>query len=87
MVIDILFNNAGMRGHPMEQKTTADPCEDCKRLRHAGRSTRPHANLERLSFRSVSSPLGAADEAEYRCRVCGKTWLHETGSMGMGWVD
>ena len=30
--------------------------------------------------------MGVADEAYYRCKVCGHEWLHETGSCGMGWV-
>jgi hypothetical protein len=30
--------------------------------------------------------MGPADEAYYRCKVCGHEWLHETGSCGMGWV-
>ncbi len=34
----------------------------------------------------ISSMMGAADEAYYRCKVCGHEWLHETGSCGMGWV-
>lgn len=29
--------------------------------------------------------MGAADEAYYRCKVCGHEWLHETGSCGMGY--
>jgi rubrerythrin len=68
------------------EKPTAEWCEDCQRLRGARRSTRPHKNLESLQSQNVSSPMGAADENHYRCRVCGKTWLHETGSMGFGWV-
>lgn len=35
---------------------------------------------------ALSSMMGAADEAYYRCKVCGHEWLHETGSCGMGWV-
>ena len=65
----------------------SQPCEDCQRLRGAGRSTPPHANLERVSFQAVSSAMGPADEHRYRCRVCNKTWLRETGSMGFGWIE
>lgn len=61
-------------------------CVDCKGLVGAGRSIRPHANLELTSSRACSSMMGAADEDYYRCKVCGATWLHETGSCGMGWV-
>lgn len=34
----------------------------------------------------VEGSGGPADEAYYRCKVCGHEWLHETGSCGMGWV-
>ena len=64
----------------------APMCDDCKDLIGASRSTKPHANLEYKDGRKVSSMMGAADEAYYRCKVCGHEWLHETGSCGMGWV-
>jgi hypothetical protein len=61
-------------------------CADCKKLVRAGRSTKPHSNLECTEFKAVSSMLGPADETYYKCRACGHEWLHETGSQGMGWV-
>ena len=67
-------------------KTPPAMCADCDALVGASRSTRPHANLEHQDSRKVSSMMGDADEAYYRCKVCGHEWLHETGSCGMGWV-
>ena len=61
-------------------------CDDCKALIGASRSAEPHANLKYKDGRKVLSMMGAADEAYYRCKVCGHEWLHETGSCGMGWV-
>ena len=51
-------------------------CDDCKALIGASRSTKPHANLEYKDGRKVLSMMGAADEAYYRCKVCGHEWLH-----------
>jgi len=53
----------------------APMCDDCKALVGASRSTKPHENLEYKNGRQVSSMMGAADEAYYRCRVCGHEWL------------
>lgn len=61
-------------------------CDDCKKLVGAGRSSKPHANLVYVGGKNVSSIMGASDEANYYCKVCGFNWLHETGSCGMGWV-
>lgn len=68
------------------QTNSQQMCSDCKSLIGASRSTKPHANLEFTDSKKVSSMMGAADEAYYRCKVCGHEWLHETGSCGMGWV-
>ena len=67
-------------------KTPPAMCADCDALVGASRSTKPHASLGHPDSRKVSSMMGAADEAYYRCKVCGHEWLHETGSCGMGWV-
>lgn len=67
-------------------KTPPAMCADCDALVGASRSTRPHANLEHRDSLRGSSMMGPADEAYYRCKVCGHEWLHETGSCGMGWV-
>lgn len=67
-------------------KTPTPMCADCNALVGASRSTKPHANLQYKDGRKVSSMMGPADEAYYRCKVCGHEWLHETGSCGMGWV-
>lgn len=69
-----------------DTRPPAPMCADCSALVGASRSTKPHANLEYKDGRRVSSMMGAADEAYYRCKVCGQEWLHETGSCGMGWV-
>ena len=63
----------------------APMCDDCKGLDWRVENE-AHANLEYKDGRKVSSMMGAADEAYYRCKVCGHEWLHETGSCGMGWV-
>ncbi len=61
-------------------------CDDCQRLVGAGRRTGPHSKLVFTDGKKVSSMMGAADEAYFRCKTCGQEWLHETGSCGMGWV-
>jgi hypothetical protein len=61
-------------------------CEECRKQVGAGRGAVPHARLVLTSERRVSSIMGAADEAYYRCTSCGHQWLHETGSCGLGWV-
>lgn len=65
-------------------------CEDCQNLAdNSNRHTRPHKNLRvdpSKESRRVKSAMGSADEAYYICRDCGTNWLHETGTMGMGWV-
>lgn len=71
----------------MTDIAAAEECLDCQALKGGGRSTPPHPNLRRERHISVSSPMGPADEDHYSCRVCGKTWLHETGSMGFGWIE
>ncbi len=65
---------------------SASMCADCKALVGASRSKKSHANLEYKDGKQFSSMMGPADEAYYRCKVCGHEWLHETGSCGMGWV-
>ena len=69
-----------------DTRPPAPMCADCSALVGASRSTKPHANLEYKDGRRVSSMMGAADEAYYRCKVCGHEWLHETGSCGMGCI-
>lgn len=61
-------------------------CASCQSLVGAGRGVAPHPDLIQTKFVPVSSMQGRADEAYYRCGVCGHEWLHETGSCGMGWV-
>ncbi len=56
------------------------------KLKTAGRDTPPHPHLVPLHSRQVGSILGSADEANYLCNFCGHKWMHETGSMGYGWV-
>lgn len=68
-------------------KTNSTLCDDCKGLIGASRHTRPHANLSHVEFKAVGSMFGSVDETYYKCRVCGKEWLHETGSYGQGWVE
>lgn len=69
-----------------EPRKTVVLCEECEKLVGASRGTKPHKNLDYVDGRNVSSMMGPADEAYYRCRECGHEWLHETGSYGMGWV-
>jgi hypothetical protein len=67
-------------------KDKIELCEDCKELKEdGGRHTPPHKNLretERVEFKSM---FGDVPETYYICTVCGKKWLHETGSYGAGW--
>ena len=62
-------------------------CPDCARQRGKDRYQRGHANLTSTGHREMRSMMGAVDEADYLCRVCGTEWIKETGSHGMGWVD
>lgn len=66
-------------------------CDDCWRLVDTGtkgRNVPPHARLERVGeFRRFGGSGMVADEQDYRCTACGKEWMHETGSSGMGWVE
>lgn len=64
----------------------ASMCSDCRKLVHAGRYDKPHAQLVAVESRQFSSMLGPADETDYRCTTCGHEWLHETGSQGFGWI-
>lgn len=61
-------------------------CEDCKNLVGKQRYTPPHGNLVRSSFKEVKSMFGNVDEHYYVCNTCSKTWLHETGTYGEGWI-
>lgn len=71
----------------MSNPNTPTPmCDDGSALVGASRSIKPHVNLQYEDGRTASSMMGPADEAYYRCKVCGHEWLHETGSCGMGWV-
>lgn len=71
----------------MDQPHAAEMCDDCRGQRAKGRYGKPHANLVSSGDgRECRSIMGAADEAYYKCQVCGHEWLHETGSCGMGWV-
>lgn len=56
-------------------------CADCNALVGASRSAKPHANLQYKDGRNVSSMMGPADEAYYRCKVCGHEWLHSCVSF------
>jgi len=60
-------------------------CENCKGLIGGGQYTQPHQNLIRTDFKPVQSMFGNVDEYYYKCSVCGKEWLHETGNYGQGW--
>lgn len=71
----------------MTDVKTTQACSDCQALKGAGRSIQPHLNLHRVSCNPIGSPMGPSDEDHYSCRICSKTWLHETGSMGFGWVE
>lgn len=67
--------------------TNSAPCSDCVAQKAKNRHAPPHANLVQTSpTRQFSSSMGAADETDYKCRVCGTEWLHETGSCGLGWL-
>lgn len=61
-------------------------CVDCKELIGKGRYTPPHKNLVQTNFKEVKSQFGNVDEYYYKCNACPKTWLHETGSYGEGWI-
>lgn len=61
-------------------------CDECRKLVGAGRTTKPHANLTLKEAKPFSSMLGPADETYYICQTCGREWLYETGSYGVGWV-
>lgn len=63
-----------------------DLCLDCQELIGKGRHTPPHTNLIQTNFKEVKSQFGNVDEYYYKCTVCPKTWLHETGSYGEGWI-
>jgi len=69
----------------MSENKNAELCEDCQHLVGASGYVKPHPKLEYLSGERMSSPMGSADESYYRCRACGREWLRETGSCGMGW--
>jgi len=60
-------------------------CLECKSL--VGRRVQPHSFLKLTDSRRVSSAMGPADEAYYKCSQCGRQWLHETGSCGFGWIE
>lgn len=61
-------------------------CADCKELIGKQRHTPPHANLVKTGFKEVPSMFGNVDEHYYKCKVCSKTWMRETGSYGEGWL-
>lgn len=67
-----------------------DLCVECLKLKEAGRRTPPPQNLSptpgKVSKR-ISFAMGSADEEYYICQTCGHLWLHETGNMGMGWIE
>jgi hypothetical protein len=67
--------------------TQTNICDDCLALKGASRHATPHKNLRFLEFKPVKSMFGSVDETYYKCSVCGKEWLHETGSYGQGWVE
>lgn len=61
-------------------------CSDCKELIGKGRHTPPHKNLVQTGYKEVKSQFGNVDEYYYSCKICSKTWMHETGSYGEGWI-
>lgn len=63
-----------------------DLCEDCKNLVGKQRYTPAHRNLVKTTSKEVKSMFGNVDEHYYKCKECSKTWLHETGSYGQGWL-
>ncbi len=71
----------------MEKVDKNSYCADCKSLIGAGIHTQAHKNLHQTSFKEVNSMFGSVDEYYYTCKVCEKTWLHETGNYGSGWVE
>jgi transposase-like protein len=62
-------------------------CEDCQRHVGAGRGAHPHGNLLRTGSMLVSYVIGTVEEEYYCCDDCGRQWLHEAGSVGMGWMS
>lgn len=62
-------------------------CEDCQRHLGADRGATPHRNLLRTGSMLVSYVIGDVQEVYYRCRDCGREWLHETGAVGLGWMS
>jgi hypothetical protein len=69
------------------EKSKGLPCDSCKQLIGANRRTAPHSNLVQTNYKSVDSVYGSVDEYYYKCKVCGKEWLHEMGSYGQGWIE
>lgn len=65
----------------------ASLCIDCEKLIGGHRHTPPHGNLVSTRVKEVNSMFGSVDEYYYKCRVCSKEWMHETGSYGQGWVQ
>jgi hypothetical protein len=63
------------------------PCEDCKKLLGADRRIVPHQNLKLTGSKPMTSMFGSVGEYYYECKKCGKSWLHETGSYGEGWIE
>lgn len=61
-------------------------CEHCQRQIGATDAVQPHKYLLRTGSMIVSYVVGTVEEEYYRCGNCGREWLHETGSLGFGWV-
>lgn len=61
-------------------------CDACKALLGKSRHTPPHRNLRQTNFKEVKSIFGNVDEYYYSCNDCSKTWVHEKGNYGQGWI-
>lgn len=67
--------------------THVEPCKACEVMRE---TLEPHsALLEEGIFRRIVSLGKHSDEQDYRCSICGKAWMHETGDTGyaFGWIE
>jgi len=88
-LIEIINTTIMMKNNNLKstEENNIVPCQDCKNLIGKQRHTPPHQNLVQTNFKEVKSMFGNVDEHYYKCKICSKTWLHETGRYGEGWLQ
>ena len=61
-------------------------CQECVE-QDKNKRKKTHKNLIMTKDTiGINCAMGSVNETYYRCEICGREWMHETGNLGYGWI-